>query len=56
MGRNLLAHAAGDAVNAVLAAVGYNFRRLLAWLAPLLALIAAALAGRNRRRPAVIAA
>lgn len=33
MGRNYLAHAAGDATNAVLAAAGYNFRRLLAWLA-----------------------
>ena len=32
MGRNHLAHASGDAINAVLAAVGYNFRRLLAWL------------------------
>ena len=36
MGRNHLAHAAGDAANAVLAATGYNFRRLLAWLAVLL--------------------
>ena len=36
MGRNHLAHAAGDATNAVLAAAGYNFRRLLAWLAILL--------------------
>jgi hypothetical protein len=26
------AHASGDAINAVLAAAGYNFRRLLAWL------------------------
>jgi IS5 family transposase len=33
MGRNHLAHAAGDAINAVLAAAGYNFRRLLLWLA-----------------------
>ena len=32
MGRNYLAHASGDATNAVLAAAGYNFRRLLAWL------------------------
>src|SRR6478672_7583004 len=32
MGRNRLAHASGDAINAVLAAAGYNFRRLLAWL------------------------
>lgn len=33
MGRNFLAHRDGDAINAVLAAAGYNFRRLLAWLA-----------------------
>ena len=32
MGRNHLAHAIGDAANAVLAAIGYNFRRILAWL------------------------
>jgi hypothetical protein len=32
MGRNYLAHASGDAINAVLAAARYNFRRLLAWL------------------------
>jgi IS5 family transposase len=32
MGRNHLAHMTGDAANAVLAAAGYNFRRLLAWL------------------------
>ena len=36
MGRNHLAHPAGDAANAVLATAGYNFRRLLAWLAILL--------------------
>jgi transposase, IS5 family len=29
MGRNHLAHSTGDAINAVLTAVGYNFRRLL---------------------------
>jgi transposase, IS5 family len=39
MGRNFLAHAIGDAANAVLSAVGYNTRRLLAWLALLLAWI-----------------
>jgi IS5 family transposase len=38
MGRNQLAHRAGDATNAVLAAVGYNFRRLLAWFSLLLRL------------------
>ena len=36
MGRNYLAHASGDTINAVLAAVGYNFRRLIAWLRLLL--------------------
>jgi transposase, IS5 family len=29
MGRNYLAHSSGDAINAMLAAVGYNFRRLI---------------------------
>jgi hypothetical protein len=32
MGRNYLAHSSGDAINALLAAVGYNFRRLIQWL------------------------
>ena len=32
---------AGDAANAVLSAVGYNFRRILAWLSSLLRLILA---------------
>jgi hypothetical protein len=36
MERNYLAHRAGDAANAVLAAAGYNFRRLLRWLSFLL--------------------
>src|SRR5215203_1403956 len=40
MGRNYLAHSAGDAINAVLAAVGYNFRLLIRWLAVLSALLA----------------
>ena len=55
MGRNFLAHAQGDAINAVLAAAGYNFRRLLAWLALFCAFIlAAALArpGSSQNRPA----
>src|SRR6516225_6885211 len=43
MGRNYLAHASGDAINAVLAAAGYNFRRLLAWLRFLLLRILIAL-------------
>ena len=33
MARNFLKGAHGDAANAVLAAAGYNFRRLIAWLA-----------------------
>ena len=36
MGLNHLAHASGDAINPVLAAAGYNFRRLLACLRLLL--------------------
>ena len=35
LGRNVLKGSYGDAANAVLAATGYNFRRLLAWLAML---------------------
>ena len=36
MDRNYLAGSHGDAINAVLAAAGYNFRRMLAWLRVLL--------------------
>ena len=36
MGRNYLWHRQGDATNAVLAAAGYNFRRLIRWLRLLL--------------------
>ena len=43
MGRNYLAHRHGDANNAVLAAVGYNFRRLIRWLRILLRLFLAVL-------------
>jgi IS5 family transposase len=38
-----MAHASGDAINAVLAAAGYNFSRLLAWLRLLLLRILIAL-------------
>jgi hypothetical protein len=41
MGRNYLWHRQGDASNAVLAAVGYNFRRLIRWLELLLSQILA---------------
>ena len=36
MGRNYLWRRQGDAINAVLAAAGYNFRRLIRWLQLLL--------------------
>jgi IS5 family transposase len=36
MGRNYLFHRRGDAANAVLAAAGCNFRRLIRWLSLLL--------------------
>jgi transposase, IS5 family len=52
MGRNYLAHAAGDAVNAVLAAAGYNFRRLIAWLKLLLLAFLAAIASTYEVKPA----
>jgi len=42
MDRNHLAGRAGDAANAILAAVGYNFRLLLAWLMALLCWLLAA--------------
>jgi IS5 family transposase len=45
MGRNYLWHRQGDAINAVLAAVGYNFRRLIRWLRLLLCQILAQLTG-----------
>jgi transposase, IS5 family len=32
MGRNYLAHASGDPINAILAAAGYNFSLLFIWL------------------------
>jgi IS5 family transposase len=43
MDRNYLFHSTGDAINAVLAAAGYNFRLLLNWLRLLLRLFRAAL-------------
>ena len=39
MGRNCLAHTQGDAINAILAAAGYNFSLILKWLRDLLCLI-----------------
>src|SRR6266852_4825469 len=43
MGRNYLAHRNGDLNNAILAAAGYNFRRLVKWLRILLCLFFASL-------------
>jgi hypothetical protein len=43
MGRNYLWYRRGDAANAVLAAAGYNFRRLIRWLRFLLRQIIIAL-------------
>jgi IS5 family transposase len=52
MGRNYLAHSHGDAINAILAAAGYNFRLLLTWLRLLLRLFWIWLAGAFRPLPA----
>jgi IS5 family transposase len=43
LGRCYLKGRAGDAANAILSAVGYNFRRILAWLRVLLLRILAAI-------------
>ena len=43
MDRNYLHHRSGDANNAILAAVGYNFRLLIKWLRILLCLVLAAI-------------
>jgi IS5 family transposase len=51
MERNYLWFKHGDANNAVLAAVGYNFRRLLRWLRRLLHQILAALFPRPLLNP-----
>ena len=51
MGRNYLAHRSGDAANAVLAAVGYNFRRLIRWLRLLLFQIMAAVDAKLQLNP-----
>ena len=52
MGRNYLWHRQGDASNAVLAAVGYNFRRLIRWLKLLLFQILGRFAARPQLMPA----
>src|SRR5437879_5683324 len=52
MGRNDLWFRRGDATNAVLAAAGYNFRRLIRWLRILLRQILNALLGETAINPA----
>ena len=52
MGRNYLAHNQGDAINAILAATGYNFRLLLTWLRVLLRVWLVLLTGALRPLPA----
>jgi len=52
MGRNYLAHASGDAINALLAAAGYNFRRLIRWLSLLCLRILIALSSAAHIKPA----
>lgn len=54
MGRNHLAHSQGDAANAILAAIGYNFRRILAWLTILLAILWASLKAQTRENPSLL--
>jgi len=56
MDRNYLIGSAGDAINAVLAAAGYNFRRLLAWLRLFLRLLLAMTESQNPQSKAAIAA
>jgi transposase, IS5 family len=55
MGRNYLAGRAGDAINAVLAAAAYNFRRILAWFSLLLSIVwtLLALLGRSHNVAAI---
>jgi transposase, IS5 family len=52
MGRNYLWSRHGDANNAVLAAAGYNFRRLIRWLSLLLRQILSALLAEPLINPA----
>jgi len=48
MGRNFLVHDTGNAANALLAAAGYNFIRILAWLAMLFFVLCLAALGTQR--------
>jgi transposase, IS5 family len=52
MGRNYRLFRRGDAANAVLAAAGYNFRRLIRWLRLLLVQVLNAIIGDLSQYPA----
>ena len=52
MALTFLWHRHGDAANVILAAAGYNFRRLIRWLSLLLCLIRAAFCTQSRLAPA----
>ena len=56
LGRCYLKGRAGDATNAILSAVGYNFRRILAWLSALLRLFLIAILRLAISRSALIPA
>jgi IS5 family transposase len=56
MGRNYLAHRSGDAMSAVLAGAGYNFRLLIIWPRLLLAQILAARSQADHAPSACVAA
>jgi transposase, IS5 family len=47
-----LAHRRGDLNNAILAAAGYNFRRLIKWLRLLLSIILIAIFPKSKLLPA----
>ena len=51
MDRNYLAGREGDAANAILAAVGYNFRLLLVWLEARLCALIAIVLGAHTAEP-----
>jgi len=52
MDRNYLAHRKGDAINPILAAVGYNFRRLIRWLRIFWCIILTTLFANSKPMPA----
>ena len=52
MGRNYLWFRRGDVANAILAAAGYNFRRLIRWIRLLLRQILSALTAAPQTVPA----